>query len=89
MLILLFMLFVWRGIHIARHTRNQFASLIALGIITLIGLQMIMNIGVTTGMLTTKGINLPFISYGGSSLVMPLVSVGILLNISRHFHGDI
>ena len=88
-LILLFMLFVWRGIHIARHTRNQFESLIALGIITQIGLQMIMNIGVTTGMLPTKGINLPFISYGGSSLVMTLVSVGILLNISRHFHGDI
>lgn len=87
--ILLFMLFVWRGIYIASHTRNQFASLISLGIITQIGLQSIMNIGVTIGLLPTKGINLPFISYGGSSLVMTLVSVGILLNISRHFHGDI
>jgi len=87
--VLLFMLFVWRGIYIASHTRNQFASLIALGIITQIGLQSIMNIGVTIGILPTKGINLPFISYGGSSLVMTLVSVGILLNISRHFHGDI
>ena len=83
------MLFVWRGIYIASHTRNQFASLISLGIITQIGLQSIMNIGVTIGLLPTKGINLPFISYGGSSLVMTLVSVGILLNISRHFHGDI
>jgi cell division protein FtsW len=88
-LILLFMLFVWRGIYIATYATDQFASLISLGIITQIGLQSVINIGVTTGLLPTKGINLPFISYGGSSLVMTLISVGILLNISRHLHEDV
>lgn len=79
----IFMLFVWRGLHIARHASDLFASLLATGITTLIGLQAFINIGVVTGLLPTKGITLPFISYGGSSIVLSLVSVGILLNISR------
>ena len=80
---ILFMLFIWRGLHIARHTKDHFASLLATGVTTLIGLQAFINIGVVTGLLPTKGITLPFISYGGSSIVLSLVSVGILLNISR------
>ena len=80
---ILFMLFIWRGLHIARHTKDHFASLLATGITTLIGLQAFINIGVVIGLLPTKGITLPFISYGGSSIVLSLVSVGILLNISR------
>ena len=80
---LIFMLLVWRGLHIARHANDLFASLLATGITTLIGLQAFINIGVVTGLLPTKGITLPFISYGGSSIVLSLVSVGILLNISR------
>ena len=80
---ILFMLFIWRGLHIARHTKDHFASLLAIGVTTLIGLQAFINIGVVTGLLPTKGITLPFISYGGSSIVLSLVSVGILLNISR------
>ena len=79
----LFMLFIWRGLHIARHAHDLFASLLATGITTLIGLQAFINIGVVTGLLPTKGITLPFVSYGGSSIVLSLVSVGILLNISR------
>jgi cell division protein FtsW len=79
----IFMLFVWRGLHIARHASDLFASLLATGITTLIGLQAFINIGVVTGLLPTKGITLPFISYGGSSIVLSLVSVGILLNVSR------
>ena len=79
----IFMLFVWRGLHIARHASDLFASLLATGVTTLIGLQAFINIGVVTGLLPTKGITLPFISYGGSSIVLSLVSVGILLNISR------
>lgn len=81
---ILFMLFIWRGLHIARSTPDLFASLLATGITVLIGLQAFINIGVVTGLLPTKGITLPFISYGGSSIVLSLVSVGILLNISRH-----
>ena len=80
---LIFMFFIWRGFHIARQASDLFGSLLAIGITTLIGLQAFINIGVVTGLLPTKGITLPFISYGGSSIVLSLVSVGILLNISR------
>lgn len=80
---ILFMLFIWRGLHIARQANDIFGSLLATGIAILIGLQAFINIGVVTGLLPTKGITLPFISYGGSSIVLSLVSVGILLNISR------
>ena len=81
--ILLFMLLIWRGIYIARRVKDRFAGLLAIGIITLIGLQALVNIGVVAGVLPTKGITLPFISYGGSSLLVSMVSIGILLNISR------
>ena len=80
----IFMLFIWRGLHIARHVSDLFGSLLAIGLTTLIGLQAFINIGVVTGLLPTKGITLPFISYGGSSIVLSLVSVGILLNVSRN-----
>ena len=79
----IFMLFIWRGLHIARHASDLFGALLATGITIMIGLQAFINIGVVTGLLPTKGITLPFISYGGSSIVLSLVSVGILLNISR------
>ena len=79
----IFMLFLWRGLRIARNANDLFASLLATGITTLIGLQAFINIGVVIGLLPTKGITLPFISYGGSSIVLSLVSVGILLNVSR------
>ena len=81
--ILLFMLLIWRGIYIARRVKDRFAGLLAIGITTLIGLQALVNIGVVAGILPTKGITLPFISYGGSSLLASMVCIGILLNISR------
>ena len=82
-IIIIFMIFIWRGISISRKTENRFGALFATGLTIIIGLQAFINIGVVTGLLPTKGITLPFLSYGGSSLVISLVSVGILLNISR------
>ena len=82
-IVLLFMVIVWRGIHIALSTQSRFGSLLAFGISSLIGIQAIINIGVVTGSLPTKGLTLPFLSFGGSSIIASLISVGILLNISR------
>lgn len=83
MVIALFAIFVWRGILIAMRAPDMFGSLLATGITTLIGTQAIMNIAVVTSSMPNTGIPLPFFSYGGTSLVILLCSVGILLNISR------
>ncbi len=82
-IIVLFMLLLVRGFRIAYLAQSQFASYLALGITLMIGLQTVINLGVVMGLLPTKGIPLPFISYGGSSLLITLMGVGILLNISK------
>ena len=81
--ILLFAAFIWRGIIIAMKAPDMFGTLLATGITTLIGSQAIINIAVVTSSMPVTGISLPFFSYGGSSLVILLCLVGILLNISR------
>ena len=81
--ILLFVLFVYRGYKIALHARDKFGTMIALGITTLIGLQVLLNIAVVTNTLPNTGISLPFFSSGGTSLAMLLAQVGVLLSISR------
>ncbi|MBF0105266.1 MAG: putative lipid II flippase FtsW [Deltaproteobacteria bacterium] len=86
---LLFLFFVYRGIKIAMKTKEIFGMFLALGITSLIGLQAFINFGVVMGILPTKGLALPFISYGGSSLVISLTAVGILLNISKHTGEEI
>ena len=78
----LFLFFIFRGFSIANKTTDPFGRFLALGITSLIGLQAFINFGVVMGLLPTKGLVLPFISYGGSSLVITLFAVGILLNIS-------
>ena len=82
--IVLFLLFVWRGIIISMRAPDMFGSLMAIGITSLIGLQAIINIAVVTSSMPVTGIALPFFSYGGTSLIILLCAVGILLNISRH-----
>ncbi len=72
---------IWRGFAIGRRSRDSFASLAALGITAAIGLQVAVNMGVALGMLPTKGLTLPFLSYGGSSLIINMAAVGILMNI--------
>jgi len=81
--ILLFAIFIWRGIIIAMKAPDKFGSLLAIGITTLIGSQAILNIAVVTSSMPVTGIALPFFSYGGTSLIILLCAVGVLLNISR------
>ncbi|MCP5464036.1 MAG: putative lipid II flippase FtsW [Deltaproteobacteria bacterium] len=80
----LFLFFVYRGIKIAQKTKDLFGMFLALGLTSLVGLQAFINFGVVMGVLPTKGLALPFISYGGTSLIMSLACVGILLNVSTH-----
>lgn len=83
LVILLFVLFIWRGLKIAIASQDPFASLLATGITAWVGVQAFINIGVVTGSLPITGIPLPFISFGGTSLLFTMAAVGILLNISR------
>jgi cell division protein FtsW len=78
----LYGLIVWRGLRIARQAPDTFSALVALGLTTGIGLQVCVNMAVTLGLLPTKGLTLPFLSYGGTSLLLNMASVGILMNIS-------
>lgn len=79
----LFTVFVIQGARIAKRTMDSFGYFLSIGIVSMIGIQASLNIGVSIGALPTKGLPLPFISYGGSALMMALVLVGLLLNISR------
>jgi len=81
-IIILFGILVTRGIYIALEASDLYSSYLALGISCFLGLQVLINMGVVLGLLPTKGLTLPFISYGGSSLVMTLIGIGILCNIS-------
>jgi len=76
------------GIYIATHAADTFGMLLGTGISFLIGLQAVINIGVVTSSLPNKGLPLPFISYGGSNLLIMLLNVGILLSIARQAHAS-
>ncbi|MBO2943205.1 stage V sporulation protein E [Paenibacillus sp. F411] len=82
--LLLFMILIWRGMRTAMTVNNSFGSLLAAGIIGMVAIQVIINIGVVIGLMPVTGITLPLISYGGSSLTLMLTALGILLNISRY-----
>jgi cell division protein FtsW len=81
--VFLFVLIIVCGMTIALHARDRFGLLLASGIVSLIAFQAAINIGVVTSLLPNKGLPLPFVSYGGSNLVMALFAVGLLLNIYR------
>lgn len=83
-LILLYIVLIWRGIRVALTAPDLFGSLLAAGIISMITIQVVINIAVVTASMPPTGLPLPFISYGGSSLAIFLTSIGVLLNISRY-----
>ena len=81
--ILLFAFLVYRGIKIAMNAEDKEGTLIAVGIISLVALQVMMNIAVVTSSMPVTGIPLPFFSYGGTALLIIMSSMGIMLNISK------
>lgn len=80
----LFALFAYRGFRIARRAPDRFGALLASGITMMVLIQAVLNIGVTTGVLPITGVPLPFLSFGGSSLLFTMISAGVLLNISQY-----
>lgn len=84
--LVLFLLLTARGLHIAQQCRDPFGSYMAMGITSMITVQALVNIAVVTASIPATGVPLPFLSYGGSSLLPTLFGIGILLNISQHPH---
>ncbi|RHW36498.1 stage V sporulation protein E [Neobacillus notoginsengisoli] len=84
LVLILFALLLWRGIRIALGAPDLYGSFLAVGIVAMIAVQVMINIGVVTGLMPVTGITLPFLSYGGSSLTLMLMAIGVLLNISRY-----
>ena len=82
-ILLLFAALVWRGVTIAVRAKDRFGTLLGLGLIMQVGLQVILNVSVVTGTMPNTGIALPFFSYGGTSLLMLLAHMGLMLSISR------
>ncbi|MBO1004936.1 stage V sporulation protein E [Pseudogracilibacillus auburnensis] len=80
----LFAILLWRGVRVAIGAPDLYGSFLAIGIISMIAIQVMINIGVVIGLMPVTGITLPFLSYGGSSLTLMLVAVGVLLNVSRY-----
>jgi cell division protein FtsW len=86
-IITLFIILIWRGISVAMKAKDTYGTLLAIGITSVIAVQSLINIAVVTGSMPVTGVPLPFISYGGSSLVINMTAIGILLNISRQREG--
>lgn len=83
-ILILYMLLVLRGVSIGLHAKDRFGALLSMGIVFQVGLQTALNIGVVTDALPNTGISLPFFSYGGTSLMMLLFEMGVVLSVSRY-----
>jgi cell division protein FtsW len=79
---------IWRGFRIAQNAPSKFSSLLVMGIMLQVGIQVFLNIGVVSGALPSTGVSLPFFSYGGSSLVILMAEMGIVLNVSRYSYTE-
>jgi cell division protein FtsW len=87
--VIIIVLYAWillKGIRIARNAPDTFGALMAIGLTAAMGMQICINMGVTLGLLPTKGLTLPFLSYGGTSLLLNMASIGILMNISANIN---
>ena len=84
LVILVFVLLVWRGYVIAMRCRDRFGSMLVIGLVSQVGLQTVLNIGVVSNTIPNTGISLPFFSYGGTSLMMLLAQMGVVLSVSRY-----
>ena len=82
-IIILFCLLIWRGFYVAMHAKDKFGSLLAIGLTFQVGLQAMLNIWVVTNTIPISGISLPFFSYGGTSLLILLCEMGLVLSVSR------
>lgn len=87
LVVFLFVYQVWRIFTVAQHAKDKLGSYMAFGVGIHVALQVILNIGVATGVLPNTGISLPYISYGGTALLLQLCEMGIVLNISRQIPG--
>ena len=87
-IILLFAMLVWRGFRIALKSNDKFGCLICVGVMTQVGAQALLNIAVVSNAIPSTGISLPFFSYGGTSLVLLLLEMGVVLNISRYSNTE-
>ena len=85
--IALFAVLIWRGLRVGLRAPDPFGSYLALGLTVMLATQTLVNLGVVLGALPTKGLPLPFVSFGGSALLMTMFSAGVLLNISQHATG--
>jgi cell division protein FtsW len=83
-LLICFCVLTWRGLRIALQAQDSFGAFLAIGVTTMIAIQAFVNMSVVLGLLPTKGIPLPFISQGGSSMLVNLTAMGVLLNVSQH-----
>lgn len=86
--IILFLILIWRGFVIAKNAPSKFSSLLVMGIICQIAIQVFLNIGVVTRTLPSTGVSLPFFSYGGSSLLIFMAEMGVVLNVSKYSYNE-
>jgi cell division protein FtsW len=84
LVLLCFCVIAWRGLRVATRAPDSFGALLALGLTTMVAVQALVNISVVLSLMPTKGLPLPFVSAGGSSLLINLLGMGVLLNVSQH-----
>jgi len=84
-----FCVIAWRGLRAALRAEDSFGAFVAIGLTVMIAVQALINMSVVLGLLPNKGFPLPLVSFGGSSLLINLVGMGVLLNISQHESGDV